>query len=427
MTERELRTKSNEYNAATAVTMGYQEIRNSGENWDTIQRLFAEGRAKDLNDEPKKLLQPVILTGSGPSLDDSIAKLKDWKGGIICHYSQAPTLMYYGVEPDYIVALDSICNWEGLSCNGEIDWSKTKTKLVLHPGMWPSLVKNWPNEMLFYRQNLGKPDSFGVNEQKVMFSRQVGGLEEALASKMAWEPLVKTELTMFACTPPAQLFVAQVLQYGPVFLTGMDFAYQGDRERFTSWKMIDGEWKECPAKLPERPAENPYIVTNNGLATDPLHLYYKKNFISACRLSMQRVFTTDKGAITEMPYIEMDKVIESQGKKLPEITPEKRALNYERYLASIHCFCIQFEHGNAFVEVQNPIPDITGFMMEKNRQYVCQQCGSAFTARDDNNHDGDNCPTCNKPKLRRINTCDVRANLNRIQALIDYNKETGIG
>jgi DNA-directed RNA polymerase subunit RPC12/RpoP len=423
LTERELRTKSNEYNAATAVTMGYQEIRNSGENWDTIQRLFKEGRAKDLNDEPKKLLQPVILTGSGPSLDNTITRLKDWKGGVICHYSQAPTLMYHGVEPDYIVALDCVCNWEGLSC---VDWSKTKTKLVLHPGMWPSLVKNWPNEMLFYRQNLGKPDSFGVNEQKVMFSKQIGGLAEALVSKMAWEPLVKTELTMFACTPPAQLFVAQILQYGAVFLTGMDFAYHGNKERFTKWDMEDGEWKEHPAILPERPAENPYIITNSGHQSDPLHLYYLKNFVSACRLSMQRVFTTDKGALTQVPYIEMDKVIESQGRKLPEIAPEKRALNYERYLASINCFCIQFEQGNAFVEVQNPIPDITGFMMGKNRQYVCQQCGGAFTARDDNAHDGDICPTCNKPKLKRINNCDVRANLNRIQALIDYNKEMEI-
>lgn len=234
MTEHELRTESNKYNAVTAKTQGYQEIRNSAENWNLLMQYIADGRARDLNLEPKKLLAPVILTGSGPSLDRSIEKLKEWKGDIICHYSQAVTLMYYGIEPAYIVALDAICNWEGLQA---IDWSKTRTKLVLHPGMWPSLVQNWPNEMLLYRQNMGDNNAFGMNEQKVMYSNRHGTLEDALASKVHLEPIIKTELTMFACTPPAQLFVAQVLQYGAVFLAGMDFCYLDGKTRFTDYSV----------------------------------------------------------------------------------------------------------------------------------------------------------------------------------------------
>lgn len=232
MTEHELRTRSDQYNAVTAVTMGYQEIRNSAENWAGIMRAFEDGRAKDLNAEPKKELAPVILTGSGPSFDLAVEKLKDWKGAIVCHYSQALTLMYHGIVPDYIVCLDAICNWEGLK---GVDWKATKTKIVLHPGMWPSMVANWPNGMLFYRQNLGKPDSFGVNEQKIMFCQRNGTLQDALDSKISFQPLIQTELTMFACTPPAQLFVAQVLQYGAVYLVGMDFAYTYGKLRFTNY------------------------------------------------------------------------------------------------------------------------------------------------------------------------------------------------
>ena len=170
MTESELRTRSDAYNAATAQSMGYQEILNSAMNWQTIMRYFKEGKARDLNQEEKKGGKPVFITGSGPSLDDNIEKLKEWEGDIICHYSQATTLMYHGIEPDYIVALDSICNWEGLR---GVDWSKTKTKLVLHPGMWPSLVENWPNDMLFYRQYLGRPDGFGSSTQKIMYSERL--------------------------------------------------------------------------------------------------------------------------------------------------------------------------------------------------------------------------------------------------------------
>jgi len=413
MTESELRTQSDKYNAATAVTMGYQEIYNSAANWQTIMDAFEIGQAKDLNEEPKKLLKPVVLTGSGPSLDDSIEKLRLWQGAIVCHYSQALTLMHYDIEPDYIVALDAICNWEGLQ---GVPWEKTKTKLVLHAGMWPSLVKNWPNEMLFYRQNMGKPDSFGMSEQKIMYSDRPGTLEDALATRVKFIPKIKTELTMFACTPPAQLFVAQVLQYGNVFLSGMDFAYHGRKERFTNWIVTDEGWKSEEHILPERE----YVKTNNGLDTDPLHLYYKKNMISACRLSGQQIYTTDKGAITEMPYISIDDLI--SGKKLPKIDPETRKKTYDRYLASISCFAIDYEKGSSFVEVKDPERDLTGFMMMRNRSYGCKSCGAEMNASDDIDHTGDKCPQCQNGKITRINPVDIESNMKRIRKAIEFNK-----
>jgi len=418
MTEKELRTKSNEYNAATAVTMGYQEIINSAANYQNIMRAFKEGRAKDLSDEPKKLLEPVFITGSGPSFDDNVEKLRDWKGGIISHYSQAPTLMYHGIEPDYIVALDAICNWEGLR---GVDWANTKkkTKLVLHPGMWPSLVENWPNEMLFYRQNLGRADGFGTSEQKIMYCERLGTLEDALASKVALRPMIKTELTMFACTPPAQLFVAHVLQYGPVYLCGVDFAYHGGKERMTNYDRDtpDAEW--IKHEFPLAPRE--YVKTSNGLDTDPLHMYYKKNFVSACRLSMQQVFTTDHGALTEVPYAPIDKVIATQGHSRKwAIAPDMRAKNYERYLASINCFVVNFETGHQFVEVANPIPDLTSFMVGKNRTYVCTSCQAGASANDDKDHTGEKCHVCGQGKVVKANPCDIEANLKRFRALVGH-------
>lgn len=414
MTELELKTRSSEYNAATAVTMGYQEIRNSAENWQTIMRLFRDGRARDISEEPKKGLQPVILTGSGPSLDKTIAKLKDWTGGIVCHYSQAVTLRYYGIIPDYIMMLDSICNWEGLRA---VDWAGTKTKIIVHPGMWPSLIDNWPNDMLFYRQNLGRADAFGVNEQKIMYSRQIGSLAEALASRMAFDPIIKTEMTMFACTPPGQLFSAQILGYGPVYLTGMDFAYHEGQERFTSFDISEsGEWVGTKPMLKDRE----YVKTVTGLDTDPLHLYYKKNFISACRLSMQRVFTTDKGAVTEMPYIDMDKVIKHQGKKAPDIPPDLRAKNYERYLAKIHCYVIEFSTGAAFVEAENPLVDLPNFMVQRTRSYKCLNCGYHAVRNDDKHVANDECPSCHAKAMNQETKCDIEKNMARIKSLVAY-------
>jgi DNA-directed RNA polymerase subunit RPC12/RpoP len=162
------------------------------------------------------------------------------------------------------------------------------------------------------------------------------------------------------------------------------------------------------------------VITANGLRTDPLHMYYKKNFVSAMRLSMQRVFTTDKGALTEVPYIDMDKVIKYQGKKAPDIPPDLREKNYERYLAKINCFVINFEHGNSFVEVENPLNDLYSFMLQKNKEYKCQACNASMTANDDKPHKGDSCPTCKNKALIQANPCDIEKNMARIKSLVSF-------
>jgi hypothetical protein len=137
--EKDLRLLSNHYNAATQKTQGNHEIWHSAANWQRINELYKSGQAYDLNKEPKHNNEPVIITGSGASLDRTIEQLKDWEGGIISHYSQAVTLAHMGAAPDYIMALDALCNWEGLK---DIDWSKTKTKLMIHPGVHTSLFEN---------------------------------------------------------------------------------------------------------------------------------------------------------------------------------------------------------------------------------------------------------------------------------------------
>jgi len=390
-----------------------------------IMEYYKTGRAIDLSQEEKKKLKPVFITGSGPSLDKAIPHLKNWTGDIVTHYSQALTLMYYGIEPDYIVALDAICNFEGLD---GVDWSKTKTKLVCHPGVWPSLFEKWPNQFLLYRQNMGDANAFAMNEQKLMYTDRKSSLQEALDGSFCLDPIIKTEVTMFACTPPAQLFVAQVLQYGAVFLAGLDFAYHDNQERFTNFKIVDGEWVGNKPILPD--PDNPRITTNNGLKTDQMHLYYKKNFISACRLSMQRVFSTDEGSITpnEIPYANIEKVVKSGG-KVKDITPDQRMWQYEKYLAKQDCFILEFERGYSFVEVVAPpdklegyqVRDITQNLVMRNRYYRCTMrgCEQSFAVGDDKDHTGDNCPICGNKSIVRANYANIEKNVARVKKLLE--------
>lgn len=162
------------------------------------------------------------------------------------------------------------------------------------------------------------------------------------------------------------------------------------------------------------------VTTENGLISEPLHLYYLKNFISACRLSMQRVFTTDHGAITEVPYIDIDKVIKHQGKRAPDIPPDLRAKNYERYLAKIHCFVVDFEKGQAFVEVENPIADLYSFMVQKNRQYRCKACGHTLVSNADKDVNGGECPNCHNKTMYQDSKCDIEKNMARFRSLVAH-------
>jgi DNA-directed RNA polymerase subunit RPC12/RpoP len=254
-----------------------------------------------------------------------------------------------------------------------------------------------------------------MNEQKVMYSRRQGTLDDALAAKPdLLDPLIKTEITMFACTPPAQLFVAQVLQYGAVFLTGMDFCYIDGKERFSNYDLVDGKWARHEHWLDDSVER---VTTQNGFKTDPLHMYYKKNFISACRLSMQRVFTTDQSSITEMPYIPLGKVIKDNG-KAKDIPPTVRERQYEEYLAKIGCFVINFDKGHSFVEARNPVDDITYYIQEKNRIYHCTTCGQTAVAKDSNGYTGEKCEMCGNKTMVQTNPADIEANIKRIRKLL---------
>jgi hypothetical protein len=113
-----------------------------------------------------------------------------------------------------------------------------------------------------------------------------------------------------------------MLGYGRIYLSGVDFAFHADKARFTGYTVKKPEYTiqnsaagEIVIQAEWEKHEHPYtpsdqeITTTNGLKTELTHLYYKKNFLSAVRLSMQEVYTTDRGAITELPYVSVENAV----------------------------------------------------------------------------------------------------------------------
>jgi len=413
--ETTLRTDSAAYNAGTRANQLAHEEKSACENYHVIAQAYKDGRARDLNDEPKANGAPCMIIGSGASLDLALPLLHKWKGGIICTSSHARTLYKFGAPPTHILALDPFCTWEEVEGP---DWSKTKTKLITVPTVWPTLIANWPNEMLMYRQNLGRRDIYYASTLNHMYSDRVG------FRNCTFNFMIRTEITLFACSPPLQMFAAQIMGYGNIFLVGCDFAYTYDKDRFTDWTVSKPATLFSPAKWEEHvhtydgldaKTKSETLLTVNGLKAHTVHAYYKKNMISAWRLSMQDVWTTDKGAITEMPYIDIGHTIMKQGAHIkgaiPPLEKEKRA---EEYLALVGAFVVKPTNGFVFIEVAEPDKDLPDYMRKMNREYVCQECKVGLQSDKDDDQTGEECPVCKKRALMRRNYCDIDANMARV-------------
>jgi hypothetical protein len=476
-TESSIDCNSAKYNAGTKQMQLIHEILNSAENWKPIVDRIKSGQARDISEEPKVTENKTcFIIGSGPSLDDAIEYLKDWKGGIICSTSHALTLMYHGIEPTHILVLDPFCCWSEIA---GVDWSKTKTKLIAHPGCYPDIIANWPNEILLYLQNSGRVGSFYQDEQMKMYAWRDGDFRRS-----TFHFYIRTNITIFACSPPMQLFVGEMLGYDTFFLAGCDFAFHTDKDRFTEYTVKSSEIQyrqketkengEVVFSEPKRiiewekhehkfdPNMEGLVKTNNGLWTKEIHLYYKKNFISAWRLCEKTVYTTDHGAITEIPYHDIKAVIKKQG-DFPKQSKFFIEDTSERYLESVGLFIIETNMGKAFVESAKPEFELPMYMKETMRRYICNTCGSKMTSNpyvyrlkwkeklEDKQedfpgpdallnkytelklnkniigtidiidvselvHDGDECPACKNGKVNREVIVDIEANMKRIMS-----------
>jgi len=414
MIESELRTDSSQYNAGTREKQQIHEERNTAENWKPIMDAFASGRGRDLNDEPKRTdHMPAFVISSGPSLDDVIERLREWKGGIFCSTSHATTLMHYGVEPTHMVVLDPFCSWDEIS---GVDWSKSRTKMIVNPSVWPDLIRQWPNEVLFFIQNIGRRDSYYATTQQHMFCRREPDTPKVRTP--AFHPMIRTEMTLFACTPPAQMFAADILGYGRVFLAGCDYAYSPLKTRFTRWQAdANGTWKEDAS--PFDPAAPGLIITDNGLASEQMHLYYKKNHLSAWRLSLQDCYSVDRyTALTEAPRVGIDRVIRDQGEGLEPLPKAEIIRRTEHYLARVGAFVVKSNGGVSYLETPNPLEDLPRYMATVRRAWKCPKCGTQATSKDDVDHSGEVCQACHNVGMQRLADIDIEANMERIARLV---------
>ena len=386
-TESDLKQKVKDYNESTRAVIEPIEIKHAVFNHKRVwEDIYETHKGFNLGSIDFGKPGPAVIIGSGQSLDKAGPLLKDFKGAIFTSSSQATSLCYYGRSPDYIVALDPRT---AVSEFSYVDtWDNRETVLIAHPCVSPVVLDFWPGKIFYYR--IMEPSStFYTN----ILSEQYD--------------FVTLYLYLFSCAISAQLGIAKAMGYDPLFLVGCDFGAPNDIYRYTSyrWKttsmdgmvpLENGGWKretvqmdnvpedfqmikrnlEIEKSYPGKLAEEKAVIANNGVKTDAICVYYKRSIFCVARLDMSNIINTStEGIVTEMPEVEIEEVIEQQGRGFEDryFTEQQKKDSYEKYLASQNTFAVEFEnHNMRFIESQDPLKELPGFLAGMAKYYKAQ-------------------------------------------------------
>ena len=130
--------------------------KNAAENYSAIKESFKEGD-KDVMALGQDSTKPVLIIGSGPSLNDWEPYFKDWKGDIFCSSSHLAYFEAIGIKPTYCFIIDADPNMSYLV-------SEANTKditLITHANMDPVVRDNWEGPIHYFRMNDPGDDWFG--------------------------------------------------------------------------------------------------------------------------------------------------------------------------------------------------------------------------------------------------------------------------
>lgn len=373
------------YNVHTKRKHLANEVQWSFANYDGILKACASGRGNDIGVLPKVRNEPILVIGSGPTLDEALPTIKEWEGDVICSPSQASTLVKWGKDPKYIVALDPDETPEAMTVD---TWEGRDSTLFVHPGVNPLLVSpysfvrladgsihkkehpdSWAGKMGFFRKMEPQTPFYG-NAQKMGYSH-IDRTIDAKSITMQISSIIGTEVVMLGCAANAQIFLASLLGYNPLYLVGVDFGFPGGKTRFTPWNWKDGKWVNAvPGPIdPER-----VVKTDSGVDSEEMHLFYKRNFMSAWRIERMQIFTVGHGTIIETPQVEWQTVLKQQGVMGGDIKgfQKKEMIRVsEAYLARQNTFIISYVGGGVqFTEFQNGVLGVPDYLVKLRKKGV---------------------------------------------------------
>ncbi len=278
--------------------------RNMARSYGSVEKRFETENA-DIVSLPHKKGEPVLILGSGPSLNDVVPLLKDWKGDIICSTSQLLLLEYLCIEPTYCMLIDCDPNPTVLKFVADYHVPNPKTLFITHPQVPREYFELWRGGIRFFRM-LDPGDELSKKYMPMAY-----GL---LNEKTGWR--LGSYILNSGNVANAMIPFAQSLEYSPIFTCGIDLGYPDEWYRGISAERKDGELvitEHVPLPTQEkRPIK--YEKSINGVTVDELCYFYKYSMIILLGLGHVPVISCSRGSVGEFQYVNPKEVVEKQGK-----------------------------------------------------------------------------------------------------------------
>lgn len=265
----------------------------------------------------KPIKRPVIITGSGPSLEKALPLLKDWKHHIFATPSNSLALVKHDKEPDYLNAFDSLHTLFD-TIKAYKGWKKSA--LLTHPYAEPKTIKWWKGRKYYYR-------------------RLYPGLEFSELILPMMFPWIKIGMRVTGCVSNNSISIAEYLGYDPIFLVGVDFGWiDDDLTRSTYFTMEDKKWIEMPPEPKNRWKNKKEIfVSRNGRRTFKSYMTFKHALFHIWGAGEANIIDCSDGIIDELSKADIEKVIEKQGSgfdDLKKTDAEKKSIT-EQYFKKV--------------------------------------------------------------------------------------------
>ena len=198
------------------------ESRNAFRNWHILEEGHYAKRVLSMEDCPKGK-GPIVVIGSGSSVDPIMTTLKDWKGAVMCSTSHMSTLAYYGRPTDYIVCMDP----RVAVPDKEMDYPDYGDSVLLtHVSAPPEYVQRW-----LQRAN-----------GKIFVSRIMEPSYEWYTHHLGeGYPWVRHVIVPMIDSLAAEISFATWLGYNPIYLAGAD--YGGPRFQMWTYDYQTKAWK----------------------------------------------------------------------------------------------------------------------------------------------------------------------------------------
>jgi len=323
------------------------ETKNAFENY-AICKEHLGGRILDLAELPRGVNRPLLICASGSSIDKVMPEIKDWKHDVMCTTSQAATLIYHGVHPDFIVALDPrTTDQDDPKASDEMaapDWGQCK--FLFHPSIPPLYLRQWieRSKAPAYGYRILEPSyDWYTHHLPWGYSHQRSQTDEG--------PWFSVGMLPFLDSSAAMISLAGRFGYNPIFCTGID--YGGPRFARQNYSMEDETWS-LDVDSGYDAASDTSKKYGGGMTAKEVQTYSARGSLMAAYMQINdpqkniRMYQLNGDSLFKLPAREWSRVLEDVEAEDRAYPKDDVAREIEVQLASWHTYVVRINMGGFF-------------------------------------------------------------------------------